>query len=135
MPFSFCSGLSRIHVNETFGLVHLKESAMNSRFFIVAITTAIFLPLAAHAQTNGSSVTRQQVRADLIQLERAGYQPGRANNPHYPDDLLAAEARIHASTDVDPYAANATGGTTAGTWTSAGRVASTGSENATFSHH
>lgn len=42
----------------------------------------------------------RQVRAELVQLAQAGYRPGRANDPHYPDDLQAALTRIHASPAV-----------------------------------
>jgi hypothetical protein len=122
-----------MHLTETFRLAQRKEIAMNSRLLIVAVAAAISLPVAAHAQTDVSGVTREQVREELEQLVRAGYQPGR-NNPHYPDDLLAAQARIRAVAGADPYAVNAVGGATDGRSTSGSRVGANGSQNALFAH-
>ena len=39
-----------------------------------------------------------------MQLEAAGYAPGRANDPHYPNDLQAALKRVR---DTDATAADA----------------------------
>lgn len=68
--------------------------------FLVAVSAAV----AAPAFANESALTRAQVRAELVQLEAAGYAPGRANDPHYPVDLEAALSRIHAN---DPASASA----------------------------
>ncbi|WP_028221804.1 DUF4148 domain-containing protein [Paraburkholderia oxyphila] len=108
---------------------------MHSRIFIVAIATAIALPVAAHAQSDASRVTREQVRQELVQLERAGYRPGRANDPHYPDDLLAAEARIRAAASADPYAVSAVGGAANDRSASGSREGVNGAQNALFAHH
>ncbi|AXK67115.1 DUF4148 domain-containing protein [Burkholderia sp. IDO3] len=62
---------------------------------IAALLVAVSAAVAAPAFANESGVTRAQVRAELVQLEVAGYAPGRANDPHYPNDLQAALARIH----------------------------------------
>ncbi|MBR8239788.1 DUF4148 domain-containing protein [Burkholderia multivorans] len=67
--------------------------------FLVAVSAAV----AAPAFANESALTRAQVRAELVQLEAAGYAPGRANDPHYPVDLEAALSRIHAN---DPASAS-----------------------------
>ena len=108
---------------------------MNIRTFIVSVAAAISLPVAAHAQADGSSVTRAKLREELVQLERAGYQPGR-NDPHYPDNLLAAEARIRAAAGADPYAVSAVGGTTDGRSDSGSRVGATVPQNnALYAHH
>ncbi|KKB63740.1 hypothetical protein WM40_10540 [Robbsia andropogonis] len=58
----------------------------------LAVAVALSLPLAAFAQST-APVTRASVRAELIQLERAGYEPAR-NNPDYPNDIQAARARM-----------------------------------------
>ena len=67
---------------------------------IAAVLVAVSACAAAPAFATESTVTRAQVRAELVQLENAGYQPGRANNPHYPNDLQAALTRIHANDAV-----------------------------------
>lgn len=63
---------------------------------IAALLVAVSAAVAAPAFANESALTRAQVRAELVQLEAAGYAPGRANDPHYPVDLEAALSRIHA---------------------------------------
>ena len=57
----------------------------------VAIAAALAAPVAAFAQSNGP-VTRAEVRHQLVQVERAGYNPAR-NSPSYPNDIQAAEKR------------------------------------------
>jgi Domain of unknown function (DUF4148) len=49
---------------------------------------------AAAAQSTG--LTRAQVRAELVQLEKAGWRPSMnmGNNPNYPAGIQAAEVRI-----------------------------------------
>ncbi|WP_423922708.1 DUF4148 domain-containing protein [Caballeronia sp.] len=49
----------------------------------------------ASAASNGP-VTRAQVRAELVQLEQAGYRPGSGDDTSYPVQLQAAEARVAA---------------------------------------
>jgi len=107
---------------------------MNIRLLTVFIAAAVSLPVAAYAQTDGTSVTRDEARKELVQLERAGYQPGR-NNPHYPDDLLAAEAQIRAAGGTNIDVVNAVGGATNGLSISGSRVNAKVSQIALFPHH
>lgn len=65
---------------------------MKSLIQAVVIAAALAAPVASFAQSN-QPMTRAQVRAELIQLEKAGYEPGRAD-PYYPADIHAAQARI-----------------------------------------
>ncbi|MDP9586516.1 UNVERIFIED_ORG: hypothetical protein J2791_005836 [Burkholderia contaminans] len=67
---------------------------------IAALLVAVSAAVAAPAFASEAVVTRAQVRAELVQLQQAGYVPGRANDPHYPDDLQAALTRIHANDTV-----------------------------------
>jgi hypothetical protein len=60
----------------------------------VAIVALAISPIAALAQTN-EPVTRAEVRAELVQLENAGYNPS-VKDPYYPRDIQAAEARVQA---------------------------------------
>lgn len=92
---------------------------MKSLIQAVAVAVALVVPVASFAQSNVSSngpVTRAQVRAELVQLEKAGYSPARGNDPHYPDDLLAAEAKVAAQN-------NAVGGVADGSSASGAAVA------------
>jgi hypothetical protein len=79
------------------GVLHRKEHkrlgvVMKSLIRIVVATVAVVSSFSALAQSNDGA-TRAQVKAQLIQLERAGYNPD-ATDPTYPSKLLAAESRI-----------------------------------------
>lgn len=67
---------------------------MKSLIRAVVITTALAAPALVFAQSN-APVTRAQVRAELVQLEKAGYHPG-DDDIHYPAAVQAAEARVDA---------------------------------------
>jgi Domain of unknown function (DUF4148) len=68
---------------------------MNSLIKAVAFALVIAAPVASFAQSN-APLTRAQVRAELVQLEKAGYTPIRGADPYYPADIQAAEARVAA---------------------------------------
>ncbi|HEV7833929.1 MAG TPA: DUF4148 domain-containing protein [Caballeronia sp.] len=64
---------------------------------ICALLAAVLIvPAISFAQTTNAPITRAEVRAELVQLEQAGYQPAARQN-HYPDEIQAAEARLHAA--------------------------------------
>lgn len=71
---------------------------MKSLLKVVAVAVIISAPVASFAQST-EPVTRQQVRAELIQLEKAGYSPV-AENTQYPAGLVSAEARVAAQPGV-----------------------------------
>jgi len=88
------------------------------KFLIQAVVVAVVLaaPVAVFAQSN-APLTRAQVRAELIQLEKAGYHPGDGDNTTYPADIQAAEAKVAAQN-------NAVGGAAGGS-SQSGRAADT----------
>jgi hypothetical protein len=59
---------------------------MKSLIKAVAIAAVLAIPAVSFAQSN-QPVTRAQVRNELIQLEKAGYNPA---------DIQAAEAKVQA---------------------------------------
>lgn len=65
---------------------------------IKAATLAIVFaaPVAAFAQSDQQPLTRAEVKAQLQQLEAAGYNPAVATDATYPADIQAAEARVAA---------------------------------------
>ncbi|HYS62395.1 MAG TPA: DUF4148 domain-containing protein [Paraburkholderia sp.] len=85
---------------------------MKSLIQAVVIAAALAAPVASFAQSN-QPVTRAQVRAELIQLEKAGYQPGH-NDPYYPADIQAAQARVAAQNGTAQPAQNGYGGVVSG---------------------
>jgi hypothetical protein len=56
---------------------------------------ALTAPVLSFAQSN-APVTRAEVRADLVRLEQAGYNPSVANDADYPASIQAAEAKVAA---------------------------------------
>ena len=68
---------------------------MKSLIHAVVVAAALAAPVAVFAQSN-QPVTRAQVRAELVQLEKAGYNPARGEDPYYPADVQAAEAKVAA---------------------------------------
>lgn len=52
-------------------------------------------PVPSTAQSN-HPLTRAEVHDQLVQIEKAGYEPYRGNDTNYPGDIQAAEARVSA---------------------------------------
>ncbi|CAH2801519.1 MAG: hypothetical protein CBARDMAM_4388 [uncultured Caballeronia sp.] len=63
------------------------------------IASALAAPSFAFAQDNNVPVTRAEVRAQLTQLEQAGYNQA-TNDNYYPQALQAAQQRVNASNGV-----------------------------------
>lgn len=59
------------------------------------VVAAVLTPVVSFAQSN-QPLTRAEVRAQLVQIEQAGYSPARGRDPYYPTDIQAAEARVAA---------------------------------------
>lgn len=95
---------------------------MNTRQLAVAIAAAIAFPGAGYAQASSAAVTRAQVRAEIVQLEGAGYRPGRANDPYYPADIQAAEAAVASRNEAGSNVDSGVGGTPFGSSASGIRV-------------
>jgi type II secretory pathway pseudopilin PulG len=85
------------------------------KLFITLITAAstLALPIAARSQTD-STLTRAQVRAELQQLEQAGYDPAKGEDPNYPADIQAAEARVWATNGATAYGGIKSGSSSSG---------------------
>jgi hypothetical protein len=66
---------------------------MKSLIQAVVVATVLAAPVVSFAQSD-QPVTREQVRQELIQLEKAGYNPSQANDTNYPSDIQAAERRV-----------------------------------------
>ncbi|MFM0732641.1 DUF4148 domain-containing protein [Paraburkholderia sediminicola] len=80
----------------------------------VAMVAVLATPLSCFAQQSNSTVTRAQVRAELVQLEKAGYNPAKRDNANYPADIQAAEARVAAGNSPMQAATQGVGGVTSG---------------------
>ncbi|TKC86689.1 DUF4148 domain-containing protein [Trinickia terrae] len=71
---------------------------MKSLVKAVAVALVLAAPVASFAQSN-QPVTRAQVRAELVQLEKAGYAVS-GDYATYPNQIQAAEARVAAQSGV-----------------------------------
>ncbi len=62
----------------------------------VALASTLDAPAVSFAQQSNVLVTRAQVRAELVELEKAGYHVGEGDQTTYPAEIQAAEARAAA---------------------------------------
>jgi hypothetical protein len=95
------------HINQT----QMRSVMFRSLFPVVAISAILAAPAISFAQQSDQPVTRAQVRAELVELEKAGYNPARGEDPTYPADIQAAEAKVAAQ----KASAASYGGATVGT--------------------
>jgi hypothetical protein len=58
----------------------------------VVIVVALATPLSSFAQQSNGPVSRAQVRAEVVQLEKAGYNPARRDEARYPADGCGANS-------------------------------------------
>jgi hypothetical protein len=72
---------------------------MKSLIKAVALAAVLAIPAVSFAQSN-QPLTRAEVRAQLVQLEKAGYNPADSSDAHYPQAIQQAEARVSASNDA-----------------------------------
>jgi opacity protein-like surface antigen len=87
---------------------------MKSLIKAVAVALVLAAPVASFAQSN-QPVTRAEVRAQLVQLEKAGYNPATANSYDYPQNIQAAEARVaEQNGSATTYGGVASGSSTSG---------------------
>ncbi|EDZ98466.1 conserved hypothetical protein [Burkholderia sp. H160] len=78
------------------------------------VAALVAAPVVSFAQSQPQqALTRAEVRAELIQLEKAGYNPG-SDNTQYPQNIEAAEARISAGHDAAAYGSAAHGSSASG---------------------
>jgi Domain of unknown function (DUF4148) len=87
---------------------------MKALISAVVLAAAVAAPVASFAQSSQQPVTRAEVRADLARLEKAGYDP-LSDRQNYPNNILAAEARVHAEdANASGYGAQTNGTSQAG---------------------
>lgn len=87
---------------------------MKSLIKAVALAVVLAAPVASFAQSE-QPLTRAEVKAQLIQIEQAGYNPAVATDSTYPADIQAAEARVAAQHDATGYGSSANGSSQTGT--------------------
>ena len=80
---------------------------MNALIKQIAVAVALISPVAASFAQSNQPLTREQVRADLVRVEKAGFNP--LDRLHYPENIQAAEQRVAAQADVAQAQANTSG--------------------------
>jgi hypothetical protein len=95
----------------------------------LTLAAALAVPVAVFAQSS-APVTRAQVRAELVQLEQAGYSPSRLENANYPDAVQAAVAKVAAMNN-----ASGMGGAAAGSSEAGGPADVNAPDRSLYSHH
>jgi hypothetical protein len=70
--------------------------AASATFAVSAFAAGYDVAPAAPAAQSSQPLTRAEVRAQLVEIEQAGYNPARGNDTNYPTDAQAAEARVYA---------------------------------------
>lgn len=84
---------------------------MKSLIQAVAVAAVLAVPAVSFAQQQ-APLTRAQVRAELVQLQKVGYHVGDGDNTRYPEGIEAAEARVAALNGNTGYG-GVVGGTSA----------------------
>lgn len=107
---------------------------MNIRQLTLVAAAVLAFPIASHAQETSSGLTRAQVRADLVQIEKAGYRPGQ-NDLYYPADIQAADAKLAAANGPSVNTDSGVGGVTSGTSESSVRGTFIDNSRSLFAHH
>jgi hypothetical protein len=69
---------------------------MNATAKIIVSLAVVAAPTFVFAQSQDAPLTRAQVKAELVQLEQAGYSPATGEQANYPSDIQAAEAKVAA---------------------------------------
>jgi hypothetical protein len=88
---------------------------MKTQFYALAAAMLLAAPISSFAQGQ-AAFTRAQVRDQLVELERAGYNPV-STRLDYPQNLAAAQAKVAAqngTAELSGYGTASTGCSQAG---------------------
>ncbi|MGG1943460.1 DUF4148 domain-containing protein [Trinickia sp. NRRL B-1857] len=98
---------------------------MNTLIKQLVVAVALVAPVASSFAQSNQPLTREQVRADLVRLEHAGYNP--RDWLHYPENVQAAEQRVSAeqgAANTSGYGPSVEGTSQAGHSVSSGAASS-----------
>jgi hypothetical protein len=76
------------------------------------VAAAVAIPALSFAQSN-QPITRAEVRAQLVELQKAGYNPA-SDQTQYPRNIQVAQARVDAAHGLTAYGAPAGGSVASG---------------------
>jgi hypothetical protein len=96
------------------------------------VAAALAIPaVSSFAQSNQQPLTRAEVKSQLIQVEKAGYNPSARDDATYPADIQAADAKIAAQNGQASYGGVADGSSASGGYRA---PAHTGTQPVYFGH-
>ena len=122
-------------MQQTPSIIHFGIHIMKIRFPAVLAALALTLPVAAFAQQSTAGVTRAQVRHELVQIEKAGYNPSLRHETSYPTDIQAATAKLQANGPTAAEAAASEYGGSANAIAQSGPAAAPGALRSLYSRH
>lgn len=76
------------------------------------VAAALAIPAVSSFAQSSQPVTRAEVKAQLVQLEKAGYNPA-SDQTQYPANIQAAQARVNAQNVADSGFGGAADGSSA----------------------
>jgi hypothetical protein len=95
----------------------------------IIVAAALAIPAVSSFAQSNQPLTRAEVKAELVQLERAGYNPS-MDRTTYPVEIQAAEAKVTAQ-NGQGYGGAADGSSASGSY----RPAHTGNNDVTPVYH
>ncbi len=78
------------------------------------VAAALAIPAVSSFAQSSQPLTRAEVKAQLVQLEQAGYRPGDGDRATYPVQIQAAEAKVAAQSNQQSYGGVADGSAASG---------------------
>ncbi|HEX8806721.1 MAG TPA: DUF4148 domain-containing protein [Candidatus Aquilonibacter sp.] len=104
---------------------------MKTLISAVVVAAALVAPVASFAQSSQNQpLTRAEVRAQLVQLEKAGYNPI-GDHTDYPSNVLAAQARVDEQNGTAQAANSGYGAPAVGT-SQSGRPINSNNRNSVY---
>ncbi|HEV3105929.1 MAG TPA: DUF4148 domain-containing protein [Trinickia sp.] len=83
---------------------------MKTLLCLTLIAGALAAPTLSFAQATTSELTRAQVRAELVSLEKLGYHVWDFSDTTYPEAIQAAEAKLAAQQGSERLTVESKGG-------------------------
>jgi hypothetical protein len=72
-----------------------------AKVVVSLVVVVVAAPALSFAQGSSEPLTRAQVKAELVQIEQAGYSVGSGDSTNYPADIQAAEAKVAAQQNTN----------------------------------
>lgn len=101
----------------------VKSIIINIVTVTATATVLLAAPAASYAQSSHSTLTRAQVRQELLDLESVGYDPSAGDADNYPEGIVAAQVRLEEKRAAEHRSGEAAYGSGGAPRTSSGAAA------------